>query len=120
VGEISSVGASSSVCLVGVASPSILSSYEWVHKDLLAGLKIGDLGFSTLAVCELVKGRTAVFGSMGPFEVGDSPQTVPVEVSGSRAVLVRPKCHRRKWLRRSVRLLGVWALLKQAILLRQC
>jgi hypothetical protein len=84
VGEISSVGASSSVCLVGVASPSILSSYEWVHKDLLAGLKIGDLGFSTLAVCELVKGRTAVFGSMGPFEVGDSPQTVPVEVSGSR------------------------------------
>ena len=73
-------------CLVGVASLSILSSYEWVCKDLLACLKTDDLGFSTSAICKLVKGRMEAgvgSGDLGPFEASDSPQTVPVEVSGS-------------------------------------
>ena len=73
-------------CLVGVASPSILGGYEWVCKDLLACLKTDDLGFSTSAICELVKGMMEAgvgSGDLGPFEASDSPQTVLVEVSGS-------------------------------------
>jgi hypothetical protein len=89
--ESSLAGGSSSTCMVGVALPFILGSFEWVCEDLLAGLKTDDLVFTNSAFCKPKMGRTeagVVFGSLGPFEASDSPQTVPVEVSGW-AFLVR-------------------------------
>jgi hypothetical protein len=50
----------------------------------LAGLKTGELGSLLSALCMLGMGRMdarVVFGGLGPLEVADSSQTVPVEVA---------------------------------------